>query len=280
MPTRGRPGHGSASLIHLAEARLARPRAAAGFPFDVAVVRSIERLRFEAPVTFFVGENGSGKSTVLEALAVAARAVTAGSAEAVDDASLAGVRALADAFRLSWTARTHRGFYLRAEDFFGYAKRVARMRAELLADLARVDAEYTARPGSLAHELARSPFLRELAALEERYGEGLDAQSHGESFLRFFAARLVPRGTYFLDEPEAPLSPARQLSLLALMREMVDADCQLVIATHSPILLALPGAAIWSFDETPPRAVRWEDLEHVRLTRDFLASPDAFLRHL
>jgi predicted ATPase len=246
----------------------------------VPVVRTLERLRFEAPVTFLVGENGSGKSTVLEALAIAARAITAGSAEAADDASLAGIRSLAAALRLSWTARTHRGFYLRAEDFFGYAKRVARMRAELAAELATVDEAYADRAGSFAHDLARTPFLRELAALEERYGEGLDAQSHGESFLRFFAARLVPRGTYFLDEPEAPLSPARQLSLLALLREMVDAECQLVIATHSPILLAMPGAAIWSFDEAPVRAVRWEDLEHVRLTRDFLANPAAFLRHL
>jgi predicted ATPase len=246
----------------------------------VPVVRAIDRLRFEAPVTFLVGENGSGKSTVLEALAIAAKAVTAGAEDAATDASLAGVRTLAGALRLSWTARTHRGFYLRAEDFFGYAKRVARMRSELAADLAAVDAEYAGRAGSLAHELARTPFLRELAAIEERYGDGLDAQSHGESFLRFFAARLVPRGTYFLDEPEAPLSPGRQLSLLALLREMTEADCQLVIATHSPILLALPDSAIWSFDEVPPRAVRWEDLEHVRLTRDFLANPAAFLRYL
>ena len=244
------------------------------------VVRATERLRFEAPVTFLVGENGSGKSTVLEALAIAAKAVTAGSAEAADDASLAGVRSLADALRLSWTTRTHRGFYLRAEDFFGYAMRVARMRADLEADLAAVDAEYADRSGSLAHNLARTPFLRELAAIEERYGEGLDAQSHGESFLRFFAARLVPRGTYFLDEPEAPLSPTRQLTLLSLLREMVDADCQLVVATHSPILLAMPGADIWSFDEAPIRRVRWEDLEHVRLTRAFLTNPEAFLRHL
>ncbi len=244
------------------------------------VVRALDRLRFSAPVTLFVGENGSGKSTLLEALAISSRAVTAGAAEAPDDPSLTGVRSLADALKLSWTSRTHRGFYLRAEDFFGYAKRVAAMRAELERDLARVDEEYADRPGSLAHDLARTPYLRELAALTERYGEGLDAQSHGESFLRFFAARLVPRGTYFLDEPEAPLSPARQLALLALLREMVDADCQLVVATHSPILLAMPGAEIWSFDETPVRRVRWDELEHVRLTRDFLANPEAFLRHL
>jgi len=117
-------------------------------------------------------------------------------------------------------------------------------------------------------------------ALDRRYGDGLDTGSHGEAFLRFFGARVVARGTYFLDEPEAPLSPSRQLALLALLREMVDNDCQVILATHSPILLALPGAEIWSFDETPPRVTPWADLEHVRLTRDFLASPEAFLRHL
>jgi predicted ATPase len=245
----------------------------------VPAVRALDRLQFEAPVTLFVGENGSGKSTLLEALAIASRAVTAGSAEAADDTTLAGARTLAGALQLSWNARTHRGFYLRAEDFFGYARRVATLRAELEQGLAAVDLEYAGRPG-LAHDLARTPYLRELGELERRYGDGLDALSHGESFLRFFAARLVPRGTYFLDEPEAPLSPQRQLALLAILREMVEADCQLVIATHSPILLAMPGAVILSFDEAPIRRVDWDELEHVRLMRDFLASPDAFLRHL
>lgn len=265
--------------MHLAEARLVAPPDAHGFPFDLPVVRAMERLTFSAPVTMFVGENGSGKSTVLEALAIAAKAISAGSAELGDDATLDRVRALAAAFRLSWTSRTHRGFFLRAEDFFGFAKRTAAMRTELEAGLAAVDREYEDRPG-LAHDLARTPYLRELADLERRYGDGLDAGSHGEAFLRFFAARLVPGGTYFLDEPEAPLSPGRQLALLALLHEMVEQDCQLVVATHSPILLAFPGAALWSFDEVPPRLTRWEDLEHVRLTRDFLARPETFLRRL
>jgi predicted ATPase len=142
-----------------------------------------------------------------------------------------------------------------------------------------VDAEYADRPG-LAHDLARTPYLRELGELRRRYGEGLDARSHGESFLHFFSQRLVPNGTYFLDEPEAPLSPSRQLSFLALLKELVAADGQAIIATHSPILLAFPGAAILSFDGDEIAAVAYEDLDHVRLTRDFLADPEAFLRHL
>jgi predicted ATPase len=90
----------------------------------------------------------------------------------------------------------------------------------------------------------------------------------------------VPGGTYFLDEPEAPLSPARQLAFLSLLKQLVEADGQAVIATHSPILLAFPGARIWSFDGDGIRTVAYEDLDHVRLTRDFLANPEAFLRHL
>jgi predicted ATPase len=168
---------------------------------------------------------------------------------------------------------------MRAEDFFGFAKRMSTMRAELEQELARVDAEYADAP-LLARNLARSPHLRELAALRARYGDGLDAQSHGESFLLFFRERFVPGGTYFLDEPEAPLSPARQLAFLALAKQMVEQDAQLIVATHSPILLAYPGATILSFDRQPIERMSYEDLEHVTLTRAFLNDPEAFLRHL
>src|SRR4051812_7114964 len=154
-----------------------------GFPFELPAIRSFPGLHLTSPVTFFVGENGSGKSTLLEAIAIAARAITAGSAEATDDPTLAGVRALAAELKLSWSGRNHRGFFLRAEDFFGYAKRLATTRAELQRGLAEVDAAYLDRPG-LAHDLARTPFLRELGELQRRYGDGLDSQSHGESFLR------------------------------------------------------------------------------------------------
>ena len=267
-------------MIHLRRVELRLPDDAGdAFPFGLPVVRSLPEIELDTPVTMLVGENGSGKSTLLEAVAIAARAITAGSAEATDDPTLAGVRALARWLRLSWSTRTHRGFYLRAEDFFGYAKRLAELRAELERELAAAELRH-AGASDYARALALSPYRKELAALRQRYGEGLDAQSHGESFLRFFAERFVPNGLYFLDEPEAPLSPSRQLAFLALVKQMVDADAQLVIATHSPILLSFPGAAIWSFDHQPIRRVAYDDLEHVTLTRDFLRDPEAFLRHL
>ena len=116
--------------------------------------------------------------------------------------------------------------------------------------------------------------------MERRYGDGLDSQSHGESFLALFQSRFVPGGLYLLDEPEAPLSPLHQLSLLAAIKAMVEQDAQFVIATHSPIVMAYPGATILNFDTTPVSPVGYDDLEHVNLMRDFLNGPEAFLRHL
>jgi predicted ATPase len=108
----------------------------------------------------------------------------------------------------------------------------------------------------------------------------LDANSHGQSFLKLFASRFVPGGLYLLDEPEAPLSPQSQLALIAMIGDMIARDAQFIIATHSPILLAFPNALIYSCDRVPIERVRFDDLEHVVLTRDFLNDPEKFLRHL
>ena len=138
-------------MLHLTRVAIRPPeRSGRDFPFDLPALRSVTELTFDADVTIFVGENGSGKSTLLEALAIASRSITAGSAEAADDSTLAGVRALAASLRLSWAKRTHRGFFLRAEDFFGFARRMATLRTDLERGLAEVDAEYADRP-----ELAR-----------------------------------------------------------------------------------------------------------------------------
>jgi predicted ATPase len=116
--------------------------------------------------------------------------------------------------------------------------------------------------------------------MERRYGVDLDANSHGQSFLRLFQSRFVPGGLYLLDEPEAPLSPQSQLGLLAMISDMVAQDAQFIIATHSPILMAYPGATIMSFDQVPVGAVRYSELESVRLVKEFLADPERYLRRL
>ena len=186
---------------------------------------------------------------------------------------------MARLFTFGWAKRNHRGFLLRAEDFFGFARRMAAIEKELEADLAAVDEAYAGR-SDYAKGFARMPHANKLAAIRQRYGDGLDARSHGESFPALFQARFVPGGLYLLDDSEAPLSPLRQVGFLALLHEMVQQEAQFIIATRSPILMAYPGATILSCDEVTPRAMPWDQLEHVAITRDFFNQPGAFLANL
>lgn len=250
-----------------------------GFPFDVPALRGAGEVDLASRVTIFAGENGSGKSTLLEAVALAAKLPTVGSAEAGDDGSLVLQQRLARTLTLVWRRRAHRGFFLRAEDFFGFARRLRTLRREMEDRIAQVDREYEGR-SALAKQLAKGPAAGSLSDMRARYGEDLDANSHGESFLRLFRSRFVPDGVYLLDEPEAALSPQSQLGFVAMMSEMVEQGGQFVIATHSPVLMSLPGAAIYSFDSAPLARVEYEALESVQLLRDFLQAPQRYLRRI
>ncbi len=249
------------------------------YPFTLDVIRSLNEIQFTFPVTFFVGENGSGKSTVLEAIACAVESITVGSESVRTDRTLAPLRRLAGYFRLAWNKRTRKGFFLRAEDFFGYARTMRQTREELAQELRNVDNEYAGR-SRYAMDLARMPYQNEIAAIQNRYGRDLDEYSHGESFLTLFQSRFVPDGLYLLDEPEAALSPTRQLSFLAALKQMVQENAQFIIATHSPIILAFPEATILNFKEGRLQQVQYDELEHVQLTKEFLSNPERYLRYL
>jgi len=255
------------------------PRDDTRFPFGIPSLAGLD-LELERPVTILVGENGSGKSTLLEAVALAARIVGVGTHSLDRDPTLAAVRPLADALRLTWNRRTHRGFFMRAEDFFGFVSRVKREVIEYEREAERLRAEHRdMAPADLGRLLGTH--LGSAGQLRERYGDDMDARSHGEQFLAFFRARLVPDGLYLLDEPEVALSPTSQLAFLSILMESArDRGCQFLIATHSPMLMAMPDATILSCDGGPLRAVPYGEVEHVNLTRDFLANPERFLRHL
>lgn len=249
------------------------------FPFSVPVIRSLGSLDLDVPVSLFVGENGSGKSTLIESLAVAANVPAVGSGSLSHDPTLAAQRELAKYLKLVWRTRSHRGFFLRAEDFFGFQKDMAKRRVEHEAELRRLDVELKdASP--LARNLAMGVHRGSIDALTERYGENPDARSHGEAFLDLFKSRLVPQGLFLLDEPEAALSPQSQLAFLSMVKDVVDKGGQFIIATHSPLLMAIPGARIFVFDGGTLRTERYEDLESVTLVREFLQSPHRYLRHL
>lgn len=198
-------------MIYLRAARYQPPHTPPdAFPFSVPPIRVLDEITFEGEVTFFVGENGSGKSTLLEALAASIGSITVGTDDAESDPTLNAVRAFAKHLRLTWTKRTRKGFFLRSEDFFGYAKRMAQIKASLEDDMRAVDEEYKGR-SEYAKGLAKMAYGTELADMKRRYGEGLDTTSHGESYFTLFQSRFVAGGLYLLDEPEAPLSRCASL---------------------------------------------------------------------
>jgi predicted ATPase len=283
MPAQGEPPAARACytqpMIFLsAIERCAPAEPADRFPWSLAVLRELQALRFAAPVTFLVGENGSGKSTLLEGLAAGIGAVAAGSRDIERDESLHGVRKFARAFRFARRRHPRVKLFLRAEDVFGFTQRVAHE----IAGLEELEEEFRGKlpDSSYGRRLATGLVAGQRRALAVRYGDDPLARSHGETFLRILQERLTPNGLYLLDEPETPLSPSRVLSLLALLKDRVQHDCQFVIATHSPLLLALPGAEILLLEGDRIQPTAYDELEHVRLTRAFLANPERFLRHL
>ncbi len=267
-------------MIHLRSISLNRKAIATdAFPFNVPLIKNFEQIELNSAVTFLVGENGTGKSTLLEGIAAAADSVVVGAESVKTDKTLEHARLLAKQLTLAWQRQTKRGFFMRSEDFFNYSRKMAELRQEMIVELQRVEEEYRDR-SIFAQNQARSAFKNSLHGIESRYGENLDAHSHGESFLTLFQSRFVPKGLYLLDEPEAPLSPLRQFSLLMIIKEMVEKEAQFIIATHSPILMAYPGAEIYSCDGDRIHQVTYDELEHVNFTREFLNNPENYLRRL
>ena len=246
------------------------------FPWSLPLVRDLETLDFTAPVTFLAGENGSGKSTLLEGLAAGMDAVAAGARDLRRDPTLQAARDFAAGFVFVRRRHARTRLFLRAEDVFGYTGRLS-------ADIAEhgaIEQELSTLPEGPGRDRATGMARGQLGALVGRYGADPDARSHGETFLALLQTRLAPNGLYFLDEPETPLSPSRVLALIVLLADRVRQGCQFVIATHSPILMAMPEAAILLAEGGTLRRTEWGDLEHVRVTRAFLADPAAQMRRL
>jgi predicted ATPase len=168
-------------MIHPKSIRLRAFPASSKFPFSLPILQSLQELQFETPVSLLVGENGTGKSTILESIACVVEMIVVGSESTRSDESLAHTRELAKYLSLSWTKRTCRGFFLRTEDFFGYAKLLNRIRYEMESDRKDMDKESKDRD-DFAQQQARMSFTHELNDLRHQYGDGLDTHSHGDNF--------------------------------------------------------------------------------------------------
>jgi predicted ATPase len=224
------------------------------YPFSIPAIHNLDQLTLHPSVTFFVGENGSGKSTLLEGIAVAIGLNPEGGSRNFNFATRESHSVLEEYLQvMRGIARPRDSYFLRAESLYNVATEIER-----LSDIE------SGGPGLLSSYGGRS----------------LHEQSHGESFLSLILHRFGGAGIYLLDEPEAALSPVRQMSFLAAIHQLVRADSQFIIATHSPIILAYPNAWIYQFGDHPPRRTEYRETEHYLITREFLEHTDRMLEVL
>jgi predicted ATPase len=237
----------AAPFVHAVRLRPAAARD--DYSATLPALRGVERIELDSRVTFLVGENGSGKSTLVEAIAVKAKLKLEGGGKLLRFATRSSHSTLHSRLELERSERPPvNSFFLRAESVFNLATAIE-----------------TGGP---------------IGAREDVYDRPLHEQSHGESFLDIAVNRLGPRGFYLFDEPEAALSVNGQLALMRRIHELVEEKSQFVIATHSPILLGYPNAAILELSESGVRRVAYDETQQVELTRAFLDDPQRFLRHL
>jgi len=218
---------------------------------EIPTINSLQELRFNKNITFFVGENGTGKSTLLEAIAIQYGFNPEGGSINFSFSSKNTHSKLYEHITLvKEVKRPKDGFFLRAESFYNVASEI-----DNLNDSANI-------------------FLQSYG------GKSLHNQSHGESFLSLIQNRFRGNGLYILDEPEAALSPQKLLTIIILINELVDNNSQFIIATHSPILLGMPNSEIYSFNNDSIEPIDYEDTEHYLITKSFLNNRQKFLGHL
>jgi predicted ATPase len=224
------------------------------YPFSLPAVRALDTLPLHPKVTFFIGDNGTGKSTLLEAIAVGLGLNAEGGSRNFNFSTRASHSPLCDFLRLRRGMRRPRdSWFLRAESFFNVATEIEALDAS-------------------------SPPSADNPPIGPAYGDrALHEQSHGESFFALFQNRFAGNGLYLLDEPEAALSPMRQMSFLTMLHEKVQAGGQFIIATHSPIIMAYPDAWIYRFGGSEIQQIVYKDTEHYKITRDFLNKPEQML---
>ena len=243
--------------LHVQTLRLSRDLPRGSYLNDLPVVRNLKKLgtlRFTSPVTFFVGENGIGKSTLIEAIAVNMGFNPEGGTVNFRFATENSHSELHEYIRVGKGVTQRRdGFFLRAESFYNVARNIDQM-----------DRESGAGP----------------RLIDSYGGVSQHKQSHGESFLSLVANRFGGNGIYILDEPEAALSPQRQLELMLHMHQLVKDNSQFIISTHSPILMSYPGAEVFQLTEDGIDSVDYRETEHFQLTKQFLNSPETMFRYL
>jgi predicted ATPase len=321
------------------------------YPFCLPVVRNLKTIQFHPSITYIVGENGTGKSTLLEAIAVAAGFNAEGGSKNFRFSTQDTHSELHEFIKLGRTSRREKdGFFLRAESFYNVATELVKLDSgkappptfrekeleegtkDAIKELRRLKGSWIRSDKVLQHRMAQileskqsdkatrrerelrglvdealmelkrltgewvevdEALIAQLRSLLNRpdlsigggslsgaYGGPLHEKSHGESFLALMQHRFRDNSLFILDEPESALSPARQLSILLRIHELVQAGCQFIIATHAPLLMAYPNSKMLLLTQDKIEETNWKETEHFTLTKSFLDRPETFLHHL
>ncbi|MBN2604451.1 MAG: AAA family ATPase [Bacilli bacterium] len=248
------------------------------YPFNLPSFQHLRTLDLNQPITIFVGDNGSGKSTLLKAIAYYNNSINV-SKEKLESDYYNNSKRFSEKMKIQYSVKTRNGFFFSGEEFITYINNLKQMKTELLVDETELLEEYKNK-SEYVRNLALGPVRNQLYELRTKYDGELNTKSHGEGFLDFFKARMHSKGIYILDEPETPLSAMNQYQLLVLITDLVKNGSQVIIATHSPILMALKGAKIYHFSNETIEEIQYDDIESVVFTKHFLNNKDNFLDRL
>jgi predicted ATPase len=248
------------------------------FPFNIPAVQFAKNIELNNAVTIFVGDNGSGKSTLLESIAYKLNfPLIGGGIKHHERAGFEASESIEPFLEINWKKETYRGFFFRAEDFSDFVNSVENENKKIALDLIELKGQVD---DSIIDKMSESMNFN-LCEMRKTYGGNMQAYSHGEAFLKILQTRIGDKGVYLLDEPEAALSPLKQLSLISLILEIIKGkNAQFIIATHSPILMGIPNATLYEIQEDSMQAVDYTETDHYRITKTFLDNPQHYLRHL
>ena len=245
------------------------------YPYSLPWLKTMTELDMNSEVIIFTGDNGSGKSTLMSHLADSLNLYRIQSSENQAFKQRKDIKLIKPVYKTSRAL----GYFFEAEAFITYLHYLQQEKKDALNQLSIVEKEYKNK-SEYAKNQAKAPYQNTLYQLNNLYEYDLTKRSHGEAYLDFFASRMKPNQLLLLDEPETPLSSQNQLTLLAMIKEATEHNCQVIIATHSPILMSYPNALLYEIRKEGIQKVDYQDIESVKLLKQFINAPEQFLRHL